>query len=115
MPAATLFFHEDTGFLKWLGFFLGITGLTLLLSPWEMNWTNTGVLFGSAMLLLASLSWAISMLCVRYMQWHKTPLELIPWQLLIGTLPMLFFAWVKEPALAATWNMPLVLSLIYTG
>jgi drug/metabolite transporter (DMT)-like permease len=115
MPAAVFFFHEEAGFLRWLGFCLGIAGLVLLLSPWELNWTDRHVIFGSAMLLLASLSWAISMLCVRYMQWTKSPLELIPWQLLIGTLPILVFAWIKEPALTIQWNLPLLLSLLYTG
>lgn len=115
MPAATLFFNEESGWLRWLGFSLGIGGLVVLLSPWEMNWSDKNIIFGSAMLLLASLCWAISMLCVRYMQWSKSPLELIPWQLLMGTIPILLFAWIKEPSIAVTWNVPLILSLIYTG
>lgn len=115
MPAATLFFNEEAGFLRWLGFLLGVGGLVILLSPWELDWSDSKVIFGAAMLLLASLCWAISMLCARYMQWTKSPLELIPWQLLIGTIPILIFAWIKEPAITITWNYPLVLSLVYTG
>lgn len=115
MPAATFFFKEKAGWLRWLGFCLGIAGLLMLLNPREINWSDVHVLFGSAMLLLASLCWAISMLCARYMHWTKSPLELIPWQLLIGTLPILIFACIKEPAATVTWNMPLLLSLVYTG
>ncbi|OGT36345.1 MAG: hypothetical protein A3F11_10360 [Gammaproteobacteria bacterium RIFCSPHIGHO2_12_FULL_37_14] len=115
MPAAILFFDEKAGILRWLGFFLAISGLTLLLSPWEMNWSDSHILFGTAMLLLASLCWAISMLCARYMHWTKSPLELIPWQLLIGTIPILLFAWIKEPAISIDWNPSLILSLVYTG
>lgn len=115
MPSATLFFHEEAGLRRWIGFFLGIGGLLILLSPWQINWTDKHVLFGAAMLLLASLCWAISMLCARYMHWTKSPLELIPWQLLIGTIPIVIFAWVKEPTMQVTWNLPLVLSLVYTG
>ena len=115
MPAATLFFNEESGWLKWIGFLLGIGGLLALLSPWEINWANKNVLFGAGMLLLASLCWAISMLCARYMQWNKSPLELIPWQLLIGTIPIVLFAWVKEPSITIHWNLPLILSLVYTG
>lgn len=115
MPAATLFFNEKAGPLRWLGFFLGIGGLLILLSPWELDWSNARILFGAAMLLLASLCWAISMLCARYMQWNKSPLELIPWQLLIGALPILIYALVKEPALNIEWHAPLILSLVYTG
>jgi len=115
MPAATLFFHEEAGMLRWVGFILGIGGLTILLSPWEINWGDTKVIFGASMLLLASLCWAISMLCARYMQWTKSPLELIPWQLLIGTVPILLYAIVKEPSVVIAWNTPLILSLVYTG
>jgi len=115
MPAAILIFKEEAGPLKWCGFILGSIGLILLLSPWELDWTNKHILFGSAMLLLASLVWAISMLCTRYMHWHKSPLELIPWQLLIGTVPILMFALYKEPSFVVHWSGPLILSLIYTG
>lgn len=115
MPIATLFFNEKSTFPRWLGFFLGIGGLILLMSPWELNWSQPGVLFGCSMLLLASLCWAVSMLCARYMQWTKSPLELIPWQLLIGAIPILLFAWIKEPNIHVTWNSQLILSLLYTG
>lgn len=115
MPIATLFFHEEASLSRWVGFFLGLGGLLLLLSPWQMNWHDTNVLFGSAMLLLASLSWAISMIAARYMHWRKSPLELVPWQLLVGTLPILCFALWKEPSLSITWSPPLLLSLLYTG
>lgn len=115
MPAATLFFNEEAGWMRWLGFLLGIGGLFILLSPWEINWSDKNALFGAAMLLLASLCWAISMLCARYMQWNKSPLELIPWQLLIGTIPILLFAWIKEPGISIAWNPTLILSLVYTG
>ncbi len=115
MPIATIFFHEETGFWRWTGFLLGVCGLLILLNPWQMNWSDKHILFGSAMLLLASLCWAISMLCVRYMQWTKSPLELIPWQLLIGTIPIIIFAWIKEPVLVVNWTPTLIISLIYTG
>lgn len=115
MPAAIWFFNEESTITRWLGFFLGITGLFILLSPWEIDWSNTQVIFGCAMLLLASLCWAISMLCARYMQWTKSPLELIPWQLLIGTIPILIYAIAKEPHTNIIWSTSLIVSLLYTG
>lgn len=115
MPIATIVFKEDTSWLRWIGFVLGFGGLILLLSPWELNWSDRHIIFGTSMLLLASLSWAISILGTRYMTWTKSPLELIPWQLLIGTIPMVLLAVYQEPAFTAEWNLPLILSLIYTG
>jgi drug/metabolite transporter (DMT)-like permease len=115
MPITVIFFQEKMGWMKWLGFLFSISGLLFLLSPWELNWSDTHIVFGTAMLLLASFSWAISMLCARYMHWNKSPLELIPWQLLIGTLPILLVACMKEPSVSIQWNTPLLLSLLYTG
>lgn len=114
MPAATFFFKEESSFIKWIGFALGIGGLLVLLNPWQMQWSDKYVVFGSAMLLLASFCWAVSMLCARYMQWNKSPLELIPWQLLVGTIPIVIYAAIKEP-LVFHMSTPLTLSLIYTG
>mgnify|MGYP003574930590 CR=1 FL=1 len=115
MPIATLIFREDTGLLKWAGFFLGMGGLFLLLCPWQLNWHDRHIIYGSLFLLLASFSWGISIICIRYMHWHKSPLELIPWQLLIGTIPVLLFTTFKEPFPMVTWNGSLILSLLYTG
>lgn len=115
MPIATLFFQEDSTPIRWIGFILGVSGLVLLLNPWEINWADSKVIFGAAMLLLASFGWAVSMFCVRYMKWTKSPLELISWQLLVGAIPMILLAMYKEPGMHVQWTMPLFLSLIYTG
>ena len=115
MPAAIILFAEPAGPLKWMGFILGISGLIILLSPWELNWSDRNILFGTAMLLLSSLIWAMTMLCVRHLRWHKSPLELMPWQLLVGTLPILAYAYMQEPTVTIHWNATLLLSLIYTG
>jgi drug/metabolite transporter (DMT)-like permease len=115
MPIATLFFHEKSGMLRWLGFLTAVTGLIILMSPWELDWTDFHILLGVGALLLASLSWAISMFCVRHMRWTKSPLELITWQLLAGAIPVMLFAWFKEPAPSIIWNNALIASLVYTG
>ena len=116
MPLTVFMFHEDNTPLKWAGFVLGLGGLFILLSPWELNWGDAKVLFGAAMLLLAALCWAISMLAARYMHWNnKSPLELISWQLLVGAIPILIMALIKEPSIPVQWTAPLFLSLLYTG
>jgi drug/metabolite transporter (DMT)-like permease len=115
MPIATIFFKEHSGPLKWTGFFLAIIGLFILINPRELDWHDSKILLGTGALLLASLCWGLSMLCARYMKWTKSPLQLIPWQLLVGAIPVLIFALIKEPSVSIQWNMPLVLSLVYTG
>jgi drug/metabolite transporter (DMT)-like permease len=116
MPITIFIFKEPASTLKWLGFIVGTAGLIMLINPWDMDWSNGHVVFGSAMLLLASFIWAITMLCARYMEWNKSPLQLMPWQLLVGAIPILIFAFIKEPNVTIPWtNTTLVLSLIYTG
>jgi len=115
MPVTLLFFNEKPSVFRWLGFLLGVAGIVILLSPWEMNWSNKGVVLGILVLLLSSLCWTISMLCARYMTWHKSPIELIGWQLLIGVIPVLCYAMISEPVIHVQWSLPLVLSLVYTG
>jgi len=115
MPITTIFLDEEAGWSRWLGFFLGFGGLILLLSPWDFDWSDRNTVIGTGMLLLASFTWALSILCARYMKWTKSPLELIPWQLLVGSVPVILFALVQEPVVTVTWNAPLILSLIYTG
>jgi drug/metabolite transporter (DMT)-like permease len=115
MPIANLFFHEKSGILRWLGFLIAVSGLIILMNPWELNWSDHNVIIGSSALLLASLGWAISMFGVRHMRWTKSALQLIPWQLIAGAIPVVIFAWIKEPGPTIVWNEPLVISLIYTG
>lgn len=115
MPIATIFFNEKSGLLKWSGFTLGLIGLLILMSPWELDWTDSNIILGVSALLVSSLCWAISMFCIRHMSWTKSPLELIPWQLLVGTIPVLIFACIKEPNISVQWNSALLLSLFYTG
>lgn len=115
VPCAIFLFNEQQSSLKWLGFTLGILGLIILLSPWEMDWKSKETLTGTMMLLLASLLWAITILCTRYMRWHKSPLELIPWQLLTGTVPIALFAFIQEPIIQINWSSTLIFSLLYTG
>lgn len=115
MPIATIFFHEKSGWRKWMGFTLSVIGLIIFMNPWELNWHDTNVLIGCAALLTASFGWAISMFCVRHLRWTKSPLELIPWQLLVGAIPIVILALMKEPIPDVTWSWPLTLSLVYTG
>lgn len=114
MPLS-LFFKERAGLLKWLGFVLGMAGVIVLFGPWGIDWSNHLQLMGNGILLLASLCWAISILCARYMKWPHSPLELTPWQLLLGTIPVMAVAFFAQPHAAIHWNHVLIFSLLYNG
>lgn len=115
MPLAILFFHEKLTTYKAIGFVLGMLGILILFSPSGIDWTDKDALFGNALLLLAALCWAVAILCARNMKWYRTPLELMPWQLLVGFLPVLALACWQHPDPAVEWNQSLIFSLFVTG
>jgi drug/metabolite transporter (DMT)-like permease len=114
-PMAVFLFKESAGFLKWLGLLLGILGMMTLFSPWGVNWTDPNDIAGNLFLLLAALSWAISILCIRYMKWEHSPLALLPWQLLIGTIPILCLLLFEDQTQVIHWNGQLVSILLFAG
>lgn len=115
VPISILFFNEKPGLIKWLGCLLGVIGVLILFNPLDIDWHNHQLMTGYAILLLAALSWAISILCARYMSWPHTPLELIFWQLLVGVIPVLMMAIIKEPHAHIIWNHTFIWSLLYLG
>jgi len=115
VPISVFFFHEKTNLIKWLGFIFGLAGIAILFNPLAINWSNQQALIGNGALLLAALSWAISILCARYMRWPHSPLQLISWQLLMGTIPVILLAVLKQPHPYIIWNHSLMLTLLYGG
>lgn len=115
VPISVLFFHETTNWIKWLGFIFGLIGIAILFNPLAIDWSNPQTLIGNGVLLLTALSWAISMLCARYMRWHHSPLQLIFWQLLVGTVPVLLLAVLKQPHPVIIWNSTLIWALLYAS
>lgn len=115
MPLAILFFNEQLTKYKTAGFLLGMLGIVMLFSPWGTDWSNKAEILGNGLLLLAALCWAISILCARNMKWYRTPLELVPWQLLLGTFLVFMAAHFTYPTPSIDWNPTLIFSLLFTG
>ena len=114
-PIAVLFFGEKLTPLKSLGFLLGIAGIFVLFNPAHFDWSNKKVLIGNGFLLLASLCWAIAMLHSRYGKWHSSPLELLPWQLLIASILPCIIAPITEPWHLIQWHPTLIAILLFSG
>lgn len=115
LPIAILGFKEKSTFLKWIGFGLGMSGVLVLLSPWTIDWSHRQTIVGNLTLLAAAFSMAISILAARNLRWHRSPLELLPWQFLMGTLPTVLLAFYIDPHPSVEWNAPLAITLFYTG
>ncbi|MDX2156651.1 MAG: DMT family transporter [Hyphomicrobiaceae bacterium] len=64
----------------------GILGLLLLVNPWSLDWTDADTLTGHAVILLAAILWAASIVLVRRHRWASTPFDLLVWQTLLTTV-----------------------------
>lgn len=96
-PVAVIFFGEKLNLGKSMGLLLGAAGIVLLFSPWSLDWHNKNILLGNGLLVLAALCWAGVMLHTRYTKWHRDSHLLLPWQMLVSTIPSLTAALIFSP------------------
>jgi drug/metabolite transporter (DMT)-like permease len=112
---AVFVFREEFPSLKKLAFFFSILGILILFNPLTFDWNNQSALIGSGFLLLASIASTVGTLFIRYSQWPSSPLELLPWQILVSTLFFLIASVIFEPERKIEWNGPFISLLFYEG
>ena len=98
-----------------IGVMSGVAGLLLLFNPAAFNWDDRNAVIGNALVLLAALCWAASILHVRAHQWVSSPFELAPWEVLLATGVLTVLAALFEGMPQVEWNARLVLLLLYGG
>lgn len=114
-PVAVLFFGEKLTKLRLAGLICGIGGLGILFNPSAFDWTDPDVLLGNGLCVLAAISWSAAILLLRGHEWHLTPLQLGPWQLLVGTAVALPCALFLEPRSDIDVGLPLIALIAYGG
>ena len=85
-PGAALFLGERLSPRRASGIVLGLAGLAVMFNPMGFDWHNRDGLIGNAVLLLAALLWAASILHIRAHRWKAAPFDLIPWEMALATL-----------------------------
>ena len=115
VPIAGIFLSERMSLLRWLGLTLGIVGIVALVEPWTTRWSQPGVAVGHAFLILAAIISAAVSVHIRGHRFVATPLELLPWQLLAATVPILALALWREGLPAIAWTPALVGIVAYQG
>lgn len=96
IPGAWLLLGERITWKGAIGAGFGIAGLSVILSPLSVDWTDTTVLLGNLLILLAALAWSLSILYIRAHKWNATPLQLLPWQTILATLTLGALALIFE-------------------
>jgi len=97
---------------QWLALLSSFAGLLFILQPWRMHARPLSTLLA----LLAAICWAVSGVWVKRLR-AAVRVDLLPltaWQLLLGSVPLLVFAFVVRPQ-PIVWASPLVWALIYNA
>jgi drug/metabolite transporter (DMT)-like permease len=95
---------------------VGMTGIAIICSPWEMDWRSHDVLMGNALLLCAAICWSIVIWHVRHHKWTARPIDLAPWQMLLATVPLSIMAFAFEGSPCSfAWTPKLALMLTFFG
>lgn len=115
VPGAVVFLGERLTARRALGVVVGLVGLVVMFDPATFDWRSPDAVLGNGAVLLAALLWAASILHIRAHRWHSTPLDLVPWEMLLAAVVIWLLAWTTEPLPAVTWSPRLVALLLYAG
>lgn len=113
MVPLALFSGEQLGRRAIAGALLGLGGVTVIVDPWGVDWSNRATLFGHGCLLLAALCWAIAILHARRHTWHMTPLQVLPWQLGLAAILVAILAAIFEPDGYVRLDRPVVQTTLF--
>ncbi|SFI73405.1 DMT family transporter [Bradyrhizobium sp. Gha] len=113
--AAPLLGKDTLSVAKLAGALLGLIGLAVILNPASIDWTNTNVVLGAGMVILAAISWAANIIYIRAHRWIASPLQLLIWQVLVATIVLTVSAVIADGLPHAQWSWKLVLLLLYSG
>ena len=105
---------ERIGLRRLSGVLLGLLGLVVLVNPLDLA-VERRQLLGYVFLLLAALCWALAIFHSRRHAWRMTPLEALPWQMLLATLLLFVLAGAVEPGGRMAPSAAALLALLYLG
>ncbi|MDE2258705.1 MAG: EamA family transporter [Betaproteobacteria bacterium] len=83
--------------MQWLAAVITLTGLILIIEPWDMQSSPLSKFLG----LMAAVCWAIGTILVKRLRARQSVdlLALTTWQMIVGSIPLVLLAWVvPEPA-----------------
>ena len=114
-PLAILILGERLSGLKAAGLVFALGGLCVLFNPLGFDWSRTDAVIGNGLLLLASMSWAMTIIHLRTHRWRLSPLELGPWQLLVATMVLAPAALWIEGVPDIAWSGEIAGLLVFAG
>jgi len=114
-PMAVLILGERLGPYKIAGLILGLAGLAVLFNPATFDFSNPDVLLGNGLLLAAAICFSAVIVHIRRHRLAMTPLQLVPWQMLLGGCVLMAVAAVYEEMPPLAYSHTLAAVIIYNG
>jgi drug/metabolite transporter (DMT)-like permease len=95
---------------QWLAALSTLTGLLLIIKPWDMHSSLLSKFLG----VMAALCWAIGTILIKRLRskYQVDLLSLTTWQLILGAVPLALLAWVV-PERATEWTVPYMGILVF--
>jgi len=115
IPGAWLLLGERIALRGAIGAAFGLAGLSVLLNPLSLDWSNQTVLLGNLLILLAALSWSASILYIRAHRWTASPIQLLPWEALVASLALCPLALFFEGLPPMSISKPMWALLVYSA
>lgn len=114
-PMAVALLGERLGAGKLAGLVLGLGGVGVLFNPTAFDFSNPQALIGNAMLLASAVVLAAVIVHIRRRRWALSPVQLMPWQMLLGGVLLAAAAAWLEDATEIRWSWELAAVLAYNG
>jgi drug/metabolite transporter (DMT)-like permease len=106
---------EPIGGRHAIGIILGLAGIATLINPVSLDWSDRNIVMGHLFLLIAALTWALSIFHARHHRWVSAPSVLLPWQLLVCAISLVLCAAIFEPAGRLPATPAIVATVLYLG
>ena len=114
-PLAFFFLKERISAVKLTGLSLGLAGVAALFNPMAFDFTDQSQLIGNGFMLIASFSFATAIILVRRNPSAAPIIQLVPWQLFLGSVLLAIAALSIEGTPDVQWSSSLVAIMAYNG
>ena len=114
-PIAFFALGERLTRMNLVGLAMGLAGIAVLFNPLSFYFSNPSALTSNRFLFLASMSFAVAIILIRRHTWRGPIIQLMPWQMLLGTALLVVAAAAIEGDPGFDWSPPLIAIMVYNG
>ncbi len=114
-PMAFFALGERLTRMNVVGLAMGLAGIAVLFNPLSFDFSNPSALIGNGFMFLASMSFAVAIILIRRHTWTGPIIQLMPWQMLLGTAILVVAAAAIEGDPGFEWSAPLIAIMAYNG